>query len=157
MYAPSFHALIALPCDSQAQFPSILTMSFFDDVPWTIAIPRTLRAWDSSSEDELCDILQDELASQAGDLAEPGLQNGGWTEDEHVELESCEVTRQAIVADVSVYFREGIPSACKDMPNFEDRSIRLRLTASRADSEAVLTLSDGGWDVADYNSASDGY
>ena len=122
---------------------------------WTIELPRTASECRADHDEAVDRCLSEELTSELPDLRT----DGGWPDDEQIEIVQLRIGKERLEATISVYFIEVIPSACRDLPNSENRQVDLVLTMERGDSFARVNHSHTDpeqWDLLDRNSAADG-
>ena len=129
-----------------------------EDIPVTFNFPKSHAAWVRGND--LDDVLEEELALIASDLAQDACSHtGGWPNDEHFVVNDVVDEGSRLKINVTVTFTELIPSSCKDSPYIEQRRSDHVLTMEK-DGDLVFVdyppSDDEQLDLADWNSAGDG-
>jgi len=125
----------------------------------TLKLPKTTVALANGDIEDIATTLADELTPQAADLVNEACDSGGAPDDEQIGIDSLKIGDDALIAHVTIYFTELVPSSCEEHPHRERRQHRLVVTLPRGDSTGIVGDSSSDpnqWDLIDRNSAADG-
>jgi hypothetical protein len=123
-------------------------------LPQTLALLRV-----ETADEDLEEALLSELSDQAINLLDESTSSGGWPDEPLVSVEALARHGKGLRADISVAFKEIIPSSCADLPHREEQKADFVLTLNGNSEIPVINRADTDptqWDLWDRNSAADG-